>query len=414
MLEKTYTLSLSNCLLLLIAITPFSRALSINLGFAVIDLFAYSLFIILFFFLRFTMKHFLMVASFMAFFIVYNFTGFLISDSNWGNYFKQIIPFVFIYTILGLYLNINKIGMLMNLYSKVAFVVALIGVFQVLIYLFLGMSLFMDSPPRANSVVYEASHLGIVIMPALFYLYIINKNRLFSGQYRYKILTILTCCILTLSATVFAVLLLGFAIIYVLNRGISILKLSVLFVFVSIFMFFIPQNVYLEIDEMLKGRISDTIEVYSSGDFGGVNRSTFSLMSNISIAKESLQSSYLIGSGIGGHESTASKFYVVNTEFEHREINSKSGHSLIIRLTSEMGLLGLGVLLLVIFNSLRIYNYFLKVNNFEGAAISISIFIYLLGRCFKLGGYFDYGTPMFFVVSFLLIFNYRLYLRSDT
>ena len=115
------------------------------------------------------------------------------------------------------------------------------------------------------------------------------------------------------------------------------------------------------------------------------------------------------GSGLGGHEEAYYKYtnqYQIYGSFHQSDdvklkrhgYNSKSAHSLLIRLLSEFGIIFV-IMIMFIFGKLV-----LNLNKYtdEQKNIIITCSSYILFRFIKLGGYFDYGI-YFFITAFLFI-----------
>ena len=82
-------------------------------------------------------------------------------------------------------------------------------------------------------------------------------------------------------------------------------------------------------------------------------------------------------------------------------LNKNSAHSLSIRILSEFGYVGL-----LIFS----YFFFYAFNKLKYDKMKLSMFFaalsHFISKSIKLGGYIDYGTPIFFAVILILLFHH--------
>jgi hypothetical protein len=136
---------------------------------------------------------------------------------------------------------------------------------------------------------------------------------------------------------------------------------------------------------------------------------TVSMASNFDVALYTLKKSPLFGSGFGGHETMYHRRFQ-NNDFKNSwfyGLNYNSGHSLIIRVLSELGLIGFILIIYIIF-SRYIKSSKSKVHHF----IALACISHLICKSFKLGGYFDYGTPFFFCVLLVNHMNFKSWLSK--
>lgn len=149
-------------------------------------------------------------------------------------------------------------------------------------------------------------------------------------------------------------------------------------------------------------RIGDSalVEELVGHEFGN-NKTTASLQSNWHVAKMSFAEHFPLGVGFSNHSNAYDRF-LANSTFADSSFygtNRKSGHNLLIRWISEFGLLG--VFLLAWF--LRSLVKAKKLLDHEQQLILYSCCMHLFAKSIKLGSYFDYGTPFFVCLIFLLL-----------
>jgi len=101
---------------------------------------------------------------------------------------------------------------------------------------------------------------------------------------------------------------------------------------------------------------------------------------------------------LGGHETTYQRnFTGVDIHSDKwYGTNMKSAHSLLIRVTSELGVLGLFILLMLFYKSFGI-------KNIEYQIIAWASLSHFVTKFYKSGSYFDYGTIFFLVIIITMI-----------
>ncbi len=238
-----------------------------------------------------------------------------------------------------------------------------------------------------DSIAPEPSHYAIIILPAVVYAIFYFKD------HQLKSLILILALLLTTSSTAYIVLLIVMFIIY--------RRIHYLFIIGPI-LFFIFNNFLLSYDKFYI-RYLGFSSYFENRNFNRVYAATsVSFLSNAEVAMASIKASPLLGSGLGGHEEMYDKYYS-NTAFSLSYIygiNKASAHCLLIRIISELGIVGFSLYLLGLAKSLL-----LRADDYH-RIISIACFSHFLGKALKLGGYFDYGTPFF---AMLLLFNFMDY-----
>ncbi|MEO0553750.1 MAG: O-antigen ligase family protein [Bacteroidota bacterium] len=310
--------------------------------------------------------------------------------------FKQFVPIFIIYLSALSFLGRTDIKELFKYYVNVAFYLSVFGIVQFCLY-FLGISISNNprfivsigslSLMRISSLLPEPSHFALVIIPAFIYLLMSH------GMFKIRTIIILLTLLLTLSATSYITIVVTLFLYYF---GRVRLKSVIGFSFVIVFSIISYYSI-----EPIRFRINETIKYFDIRDFdNNTNVSTFSLVSNLYVSLHSIRQSPLFGVGLGGHEETYYDYFrrmdLSNFQelYDRRGgINSTSGHSLLIRTISEMGVI---TILLVLWYLLRFRQRPMKNEYF---AISLACLSYFLARCFKIGGYFDFGL-YFFVIAY--------------
>lgn len=323
------------------------------------------------------------------------------------------IVFVYIFYYYALAYNQFKVEELFNLYLKFSWVIVLIGVFQFFSHK-IGFTLgynfkwFLnkwtivanESSIRVNSIISEPSQLAFVLCPAIFIsVYnLLNKTPLFFNKFRS--LVILVVAFLTLSTHAYIIVILS--VLFIMLRRISFLNAVVILTVMYIAFGFIYQNfpvVRVRVDDSLLiltdfGRISDPYFLAS------LNSSSFTLLNNYIVAIKSFEASPIIGNGFGSHVISFDKYSFTNTFYlPFEEFNKSDANSLLLRLISETGILGVSIFLYILIKfrcpkNVQTYRWL----------ISNGILVMMIAGLLREGHYFHSGVPFFI---FIYIYNYK-------
>ena len=365
-----------------------------------IDSFAYLFFCFYFLFrnknLFFHKKYFLVLSIWLA-------TSFF--SAIWFNFdlsliLKQFVPITIIFLVCYdiLYRRKLKLALIFQFYVTISYYVAVFGIVQWTLSLF-GINLLIKEPGLLDSITFEPSHYAAIILPAL--VYSIMNN----GLLNRKSCILLSSLILTFSLTGYLVLITTFLIPRLKFRSIPVIVISLLIV--SISLKYSPKRITERIDSLTL--FSNTLE-YSDAT---TNLSVVSIMSNAEVALYSITKSPIFGAGMGGHEGMYEKYFE-NSNFKNHlryKINNNSGHSLTIRIISEAGIIGFIAFLSFLFRSYIPKKSLNKsLNDFH--IISLCCLSHFICKSFKLGGYFDYGTPFFFTILLLNLLMYKYYVKN--
>lgn len=160
------------------------------------------------------------------------------------------------------------------------------------------------------------------------------------------------------------------------------------------------------VSEKFRVRIDDSVKVITTKNLAEANLSTYALLSNAFVAIESFKESPIIGNGLGSHPTSHDRF-VGNIdgvdEFEqYMQLNSKDASSLFLRLTSELGLMGICC---AFFFIIRFYpSSKFEIEKFpELHVIQKAALIYFLLKLLRAGHYF---SPEFYFFLFIYYLAY--------
>ena len=152
-----------------------------------------------------------------------------------------------------------------------------------------------------------------------------------------------------------------------------------------------------------RSRVDAAIGLWIDNDYGieNTNNSSFVLYNNLHVAKENLKRYPIFGTGLGSHETAFKRHSLTKILLPYDfEFNIKDGNSLLIRLCTETGLLGLGFVLLVIARG-----FIYKVDNkkehmIKHKIISQSLFVLLVLVLIRQGNYMLNGLPLLFLLYY--------------
>lgn len=272
-----------------------------------------------------------------------------------------------IFSFLSIYKN-NPNKVLTFIY-KFSFYIAIIGVFQFLLYVILGISFIPNSflsdlnfnnqftPdvlaifPRVTGLSYEPSHYAIILLPGS-YIALLNLSNVYKSEFKVskkKSIIIILGLLFSFSFVGFIGL---FIIIFSISRvyfKYSFKKKVIIYSFLMILFFAYSQTSLInKLDSTVNqaGMISE-IDTYK---YTSSDNTAFSLISNLIVAGNSLKKSYLMGTGINTHKNTYDETIYNNFNFGQFEIelNKKDAGSLIIRLFSEFGVFGFFIFIFIL------------------------------------------------------------------
>lgn len=311
---------------------------------------------------------------------------------GYGGFFKQLFPILIIFSTNFFICSKFDWRNLFMLYVKYAFLSAVFGILQVILS-FGGVKLLMQQAGRLDSVAYEPSHYAAILVPALVFTFFHFK------RYRIYFMVMALALFLTLNLTGYLAFMLAISIAFI-NPFYLMVSLPVLY--------YLTFYILPGFSENFSMRIADTQAVFR-GDVNVLSRdvnangTTVSLYSNLVVAEENLKNGNVFGSGLGGHEEMYHRHYKY-TPFRYSwfyGLNAPSGHSLTIRVFSELGLVGLVLYIITLARSVILLDKGIY------RSISLACLSHFICKSFKLGGIIDYGTPFFFAILLINFMRYK-------
>lgn len=338
----------------------------------------------------------------LSLFIVLSFLNFLLGDVSFFLLSKQIFGFLLHGLVYYLLIRVNKynVDRLFSVYLNLAFIIALIGIFQAVCFSLhfkpgFDYSYFLPRFKqggnmlgilRVSSILPEPSHFGAVMMPAVF-VAILNifkrDNRFISLK---KSFLIVISVVLSFSLVAYIGIICSCILVMVNYRKLKLIVFGALAVTVFIAIVYIGAP-------LIKMRVNDTAAVLT-GKISPErsNISTFATVSNALVAYKSFMHNPIFGSGLGSHPLSYDKYIaqVIDPTIRKMPLCKGDSSSLFLRVISETGLLGLTLFFYFIFKfyvSRKMHEDLWVINN--------SIFCLFFINLIRMGNYFSGGFIFF-------------------
>jgi hypothetical protein len=272
------------------------------------------------------------------------------------------------------------------LYTRLAYWVCWIGILMLPLQY-----AFHDSYLRAHSVMAEPAQFMMIVMPAIYYFL---EGTVFHGKYKLESAIGLLAMFLADSSVGYVGLLLILICLVAKSRHKLLLVTVPLIVAVSI-------GGFRLVSANFQARFDDIVKAATTLNVAEVDVSTYALASNAYVALRVLQEHPLLGNGLGSHEQSHDKYLfdiagVGNISAENQKMNKEEAASMLIRTASDLGLVGVFLVLLFVWK-------FHLSGPSQAATINNAILIYLLLKLFRAGHYFP---PEFFFFVFAYVFSY--------
>ncbi|MCZ2577218.1 hypothetical protein O1443_15185 [Bacteroides fragilis] len=322
---------------------------------------------------------------------IYSFSCITLSNYAYNKFIQQfflLTYFVMCYAVIFRYFR-GDIPALFAKYLCIAHVVAYLGIIQFAVYYICGIDIFcwvygrvsvevLPGILRVSSIIDEPSYLSTILTPAFSYylftgLFPLNKRKLI----------VILAIFLTFSTITFVVvgILLFYKYVYLRN------KYACYSIFIILLLLFLLGGNFKRLEQSgeetafsaIVMKLQDTYEGFIAMDpdvFETLNMSSYATMVNVWVALNA--PNRIMGTGLGTHELNYYREY--KSDYIFYGLNAQDGYSLLNRLYSEFGVLGLILCLWVIY---RNYN----LNNI----INISVFFLILTLLIRGGHYVRYG-----------------------
>jgi hypothetical protein len=336
---------------------------------------------------------------------VFLFSIFLIYKNayDYGKFLQQyILVFLFVLCYIQFWIiNRNDINSLFLKYIKVMYFLCLLGLLQFIVCLFVQIDIFPftldgyiqkipDSKViRIHSIMSEAGNFGTCLVTVVAYIFF-DKN--FYSDNKLKSLIIFTTFILTF-VTISYVSLFIILIVKICSKlkFLRYMFVSVIIVLIPAIFAFMSNNIEkreIESNDFLaviqKKLVQSTVIFNSNatiGDMEALNASSYAFSMNMWVAINAPDR--LTGTGLGTHKQNYENIYPPNDYYMYG-LNSNDAYSLLIRMFSEFGLIGL---ICYFFFLLKYYNPHNIINK--------CVLLLLVALLIRGGNYLLYGTIFF-------------------
>ena len=324
---------------------------------------------------------------------------------------KQFSAFLF--NGLAYYLlikaNKNDIDKLFRIYLKLAVIMALIGIFQEISFLVsfkygYNYSYFIHKMQPAqviwgmlpvSALLPEPAHFGAAMAPAMFVSVLAMIKKDYSFINRSAAILIIFSVLLSFSLVAYIGIVSALVMIMLNYQKARLVAVcTFILVFFSCFSYRYLPNI--------KVRVDDTLAVINHKiPLPDANLSTFTFYTNALVAYESLLRNPVFGSGLGSHKISYDYFntQVINIYNFKKPLNKEDAGSLLLRLISETGLLGILMFFYFIarfYVSRRKDEYFWLISN--------SILCLVILNLLRMGNYF-YGGFILFIWLYYFAFK---------
>jgi hypothetical protein len=284
---------------------------------------------------------------------------------------------------------ITDIDNLFTVYLNISVLTILIGYFQIILFVFLGITFkpqdifsglvsysfeneIIGLFPRPTSIFSEPAHFSTFLLPPV----MISLSKLINQKSYFKISNALAVFvvvgyILTFSLVGYSGIFMWiFFLLFRKNQLTFKSQFSVFFLLLFSFYFVFNSNLSEKLVSF-KNQIADP----SSFEFSHSDLSGFALLSNAFVSYNSLKSSNYLGSGFNSHKLSYDKYILIFFDKDQilMELNREDAGSLYLRLISELGLPGLFFFMFFLYKyklSYSVQNIYTFINDISFVALT--------------------------------------------
>ena len=277
-------------------------------------------------------------------------------------------------------------------YANFAFYSACYGLLQTVF--------FPSEGRRLVSLFSEPSAFAIVCVPAAFY-YADDWQR--NRRHGLRLIVLLIANILTFSSLGYLGLMLG-GILFGLRYRVGRLLVPAIVVVAAIITF--------QQSDMFQMRLADTYTGLAQGDVSNLNESSFGIVANTFITERQFLAHPLLGGGLGSHIVAHDRFiddvpgaFLLPENL--RSLGQWDASSLFLRITSELGLVGL------VYAFWFLWRFFPRGAGTlpEERAVAMALLCYVFMKFVRSGEYF--GGEQFFFLAIYAVIGVTVRLRAE-
>lgn len=342
---------------------------------------------------------------------------------------KQLINVSFSWTVFYfLIVHENKdILALFDKYVRVAKVLAILGLIQVVLFLIGSGKIFLsvfpwlkdyDVSTRLQSLTQEPSYIAFTFSPIVFCaLY----NLFYSTHYfmsRWWSVVFIVVYLLTQSTIAYLGLIVMLLLIYFRNFSYRKLQFLVFFLFSVVVICavayrFMP-GVRLRIDDTRRGLSSD----FFRGDmFLRVNPSTYAILSNYYVTVRAFEENPILGNGFGTYEAQYDKQIpnkVRRVDRNYLLLNRQDAASMGFRLLAETGLVGILLFLFFVWHyKCRRYTFYSSETDMVWM-LNSGIFVLIMLALLRNGNYTVHGKILFLFLYYYSFLQWRRLMQTGS
>lgn len=340
----------------------------------------------------------------------------IILTKNNYNYRKILQQSVVCGIIILSYFNLFKyypLKKIWNTYMKMGILFSYLAILQGVIYYLLQIDIFIKPYNiwglngsyilskkliQVTSIAGEPGMFAQVLLPAvIFTLEKILKRK----KIKWNDIVILIAYLWTLTAIAFfSIGIYGILKFIILLKNKKMKNIIIFLIFLSIILILVLNKIKTDILEKKIIESFGAVFNFNTINYYKINLSSFALFSNIKAALNS--NNYILGNGFG---SIAEVYYQYFTLTDHKFYgqNAEDGYSLLVRIFSEFGILGVILISIYILNRINFND-----KNWLRRTINLSSFIGIISYFIRGGSYFMQGVVIFFLfLSFSQNKKYR-------
>ena len=337
------------------------------------------------------------IPLFIAYIFISSIITIFVNNYPFDKFFQQFVLITCFIIGYFLYLSSIKeyINSFFNKYLKFMVFISFFGVVQYVIYRLTGRNIFGfinttewgDYNFRVTSfLTCEPARFANILSAALFYYFVNYKitQKLFSK------IVVLLAYLLTFSFTANIILMIMFIILAIMKfKKFVVLSIPILLIGTISFYLLNEYNAvnrpYKESSSKILLQVFTDFSLYNIENLNRTNLSVYAITKNTWVSLNS--PSRLFGTGLGTHEFSHDRLIRLVNPID--SLNKQDAYSLGVRVFSELGLVGIFLLIL----------FLVKFSNFKNL-INFSVFFILLSLILRGGHYASNGTILFFFLYY--------------
>jgi len=339
--------------------------------------------------------------------IVYSVVSFSFLEYDLKKLFQQSFLFFLFIIMYGTFFSINekKLDDIFKGYLNASFVVSILGLVQVVFYYLTFVDIFAhfswlgrahcitNSLIRLHSICPEGGQLGTVLSPAIVYIIYFKDKWNFLG---WKKWVIVIAGLMTFSITFFIALFFSLYFRFVSKNKIVDIIVLILLIMWGVNFIVVTSGKYSRAEEKsglagIEMRLAESAALlFSLNDLESIkntNTSTYAWMTNFYVSRHAPYR--IFGTGLGSHQQNYLNVYHDDSAYAYG-LNSEDGYSLLNRIFSEFGILGLICYICMIFRHVD-----------RNDVVSFSVLFFIIGSFLRGGNYFLTGCIFFHYLFFL-------------